>query len=403
MKNHRILIVDDEPDNIRAIRNCFIEADAPYTIYQALNGEFALTVAQAELPDLIVTDWEMPSMDGIELIKRLKENKDTADIPVIMCTGVMTTSENLQMALEAGAVDYIRKPIDKIELIARVQSMLQLADSKKSIREKYLVIEKKNRFITSLMESIPFPIVYYKPDGKIKGANAHFENQFQIESAGYSKINVYNIPLFSINEISKADQQLMLSKSNYTREITCADKVFLFNNNLFYNSTGTPKGIFCILTDITELKNAHQEILEAKKKELASNALRLLQLNEKNSLIKKELEKSLKHSSLEKESSLRAVINQLDNIANEKLYREFDIHFSSVFENFYKTLKDRFPILTPGELKLCAFLRLNLASKEIAAFTFQNPKSIDMARYRLRKKMNLPKDCNLNNYLMRIN
>jgi len=79
----------------------------------------------------------MPVMNGIEFIKALKNNPKTADIPVIMCTGIMTTSENLETALTVGAVDYIRKPIDSIEFVARTKANLHLA-------EKYNEVKKLN-------------------------------------------------------------------------------------------------------------------------------------------------------------------------------------------------------------------------------------------------------------------
>jgi hypothetical protein len=71
------------------------------------------------------------------------------------------------------------------------------------------------------------------------------------------------------------------------------------------------------------------------------------------------------------------------------LWKEFECRFQQVHEQFYKTLTERFPDLTPSERRLCAFLKLNMTTKEISAMTRQNAKSIDVARTRLRKKLNL--------------
>ena len=145
MKNHHILIVDDEPENLKSIVH-FIEASKqPYELYQALNGEAALEIAKAKSPDLVICDWDMPHMDGLELIRNLKAHESTREIPVIMFTGVMTTSEHLEMALVAGAVDYIRKPLDQIELLARVRTVLQLSDSFKKIKEQKQKLLDKNQ------------------------------------------------------------------------------------------------------------------------------------------------------------------------------------------------------------------------------------------------------------------
>jgi len=133
---HKILVVDDNVENAERIVDILSGTDISYIFYMALNGLLACTIAEKKKPDLIITDWEMPVMDGITLIKHLKANENTMDIPVIMCTGVMTKTEDLKTALDAGAVDYIRKPIEKVELISRVHSMLKLSDSIKKIKEQ---------------------------------------------------------------------------------------------------------------------------------------------------------------------------------------------------------------------------------------------------------------------------
>ena len=134
LKSKKILLVDDQPENLQAIVDIFAGQEDSYTIFKAPNGKIALDIIQKILPDIIITDWEMPDMDGIDLLKSLKSNVKTTDIPVIMCTGVMTTSKNLQTALDAGAIDYIRKPIDEIELIARTKANLHLAEKYEEIK-----------------------------------------------------------------------------------------------------------------------------------------------------------------------------------------------------------------------------------------------------------------------------
>ena len=145
MKTHDILVVDDIPGNLRTIIGYLKEMNNNYGYMQAINGEMALKTALKKLPDLIITDWEMPVMNGIQLIKELKKNPKTTEIPIIMASGIMTSSENLQTAMDAGAIDYIKKPIDKIELRARVRSMLKLSDyNKQIIAQNSLLIKQKD-------------------------------------------------------------------------------------------------------------------------------------------------------------------------------------------------------------------------------------------------------------------
>ncbi len=140
--NDKILIIDDNPHIINTIINILAKETPFYQFFQANNGEMAYKIAEKKLPDLIITDWDMPFVNGIELIKKIKENNNTKDIPIIMATAVMQSSKDLKTALEAGASDYIRKPIDQIELIARVQSVIKISAYNKKI------IENKNREIT---------------------------------------------------------------------------------------------------------------------------------------------------------------------------------------------------------------------------------------------------------------
>lgn len=154
MNTKNILLADDNPDNLQTIFEILTKAYPSYKILKANNGKIACKLAESRLPDLIITDWEMPEMDGIETIKYLKQQPSTADIPIIMASGIMTSSQNLETALNAGAVDYIRKPIDKIELIARVNSMLKLSDSYKFIKEQNKQLKQQQEEIRTQNEDL---------------------------------------------------------------------------------------------------------------------------------------------------------------------------------------------------------------------------------------------------------
>ncbi|MCP4217858.1 MAG: response regulator [bacterium] len=154
-ENNTILIVDDEPEALQEIADSFLKMEMPYTIIRAPNGNVALEILKNRAIDLVITDWDMPCMNGIELVKNIRKNDSTKEIPAIMCTGVMTTSENLITAMEAGASDYIRKPVDILELVARTNSMLKLSDSFKEIKEKNRELEKALGEISILRGILP--------------------------------------------------------------------------------------------------------------------------------------------------------------------------------------------------------------------------------------------------------
>jgi adenylate cyclase len=137
-----ILVVDDETDNLEIVSDYLGQADAEYKILQAKNGAIALKIAEKVIPDLVLTDWNMPVMDGLELTKALKKNELLMHIPVVMQTA-NTEDRQLKQAFESGVMDYIKKPISSLELKARVHSALALSQAKKETEALLLNILPK--------------------------------------------------------------------------------------------------------------------------------------------------------------------------------------------------------------------------------------------------------------------
>ncbi|MBH9552668.1 GGDEF domain-containing response regulator [Inhella gelatinilytica] len=144
----QVLVVDDELAHLNALSE-LLQA-AGYEVLRTRQPERALAIAESAGPDLIITDWDMPGLSGVALIQQLKAHPATRDIPVIMCTGKMTSSESLETALGAGAVDYVRKPVDPIELRARVRSMLQLSASHRALLAKEEALTRQNAQLREL-------------------------------------------------------------------------------------------------------------------------------------------------------------------------------------------------------------------------------------------------------------
>ncbi|HEV7352855.1 MAG TPA: PleD family two-component system response regulator [Brevundimonas sp.] len=129
----RILVVDDVPANIR-----LLEAKLTFEYYDVLtapDGPTALEVAARDAPDIILLDVMMPGMDGYEVCRRLKANADTRHIPIIMVTALDGREERIR-GLDAGADDFITKPIDDVILMARVRSLARLKLVTDELRER---------------------------------------------------------------------------------------------------------------------------------------------------------------------------------------------------------------------------------------------------------------------------
>jgi len=122
MSGGYILVVDDEPAICDMIRTCLELAG--FRVKLSANGHLAHQMIVNERPDLVIADWMMPMMSGIELTRRLKRDELTADIPVIMLTARADEDDRIS-GLDSGADDYILKPFSTRELVARIRAVLR--------------------------------------------------------------------------------------------------------------------------------------------------------------------------------------------------------------------------------------------------------------------------------------
>jgi len=286
MEDVRILVVDDMPEHIRVITEILLNDNKKYLIYAATNGKAGVDLAKIKLPHIIIMDWDMPIMNGIEATRTLKAEQTTKDIPIIIASGLHVDSLSLKEAMSFGAIDFVRKPIDRIELIARVHSMLQLVESfQENIRQKEI---------------------------------------------------------------------------NFKQEIAF------------------------------------------KTQELSAHAFSIAKQNEFLIYLVSELKKLLEISNAQSKKQIYNLVENTNNQLNENAWETFEQQFAKVYSDFYHIIRENYPSLSPSERKLCALLKLNLSSKEIANLTFQEPSSVDVARYRLRQKLGLDKDDNLVGFIMNL-
>jgi two-component system sensor histidine kinase/response regulator len=134
-QKNTILVVDDIPENVEVLLN-FLD-QAGFKVLISHDGEMGLETAEYALPDLILLDILMPGWDGFETCQRLKANSKTKNIPVIFMTALSDTMEKVK-AFKVGAADYITKPIQYEEVLARVNAHLQL-------RQQQLYIQNQNQ------------------------------------------------------------------------------------------------------------------------------------------------------------------------------------------------------------------------------------------------------------------
>ncbi|HAS42454.1 MAG TPA: hypothetical protein DCS93_18390 [Microscillaceae bacterium] len=150
MDRNTILIVDDDKEGLKTLNYYFEESPQKYQVLSASNGTTALKVLRKKIPELIITDWDMPEMNGLELIQHIKGNQATAHLPVIIITGINTSPQNLKKAFDIGADDFLTKPLNQIELFARTNATLKMYRAFHTIKKQREVIEdQKNRELNS--------------------------------------------------------------------------------------------------------------------------------------------------------------------------------------------------------------------------------------------------------------
>ena len=137
----RILVVDDHEDNVEVLR-ARLESRG-YDVEGVMGGQEALDAVARRVPDMILLDVMMPQMDGLEVVRRIKGNKDLPFIPVIMQTALDST-DRMVAGLEAGADDYVAKPINFAELEARVKSLLRIKKLQEDLAERERELSEMN-------------------------------------------------------------------------------------------------------------------------------------------------------------------------------------------------------------------------------------------------------------------
>jgi len=156
--NYRVMIIDDIPENLQVLSNILYEENIEISF--ATNGKQALENIPFINPDLILLDISMPDMDGYQVCTILKNDKNTADIPIIFLTARAQTEDKIK-GFQVGAVDYVSKPFNALELVSRVYTHLELKHARDTIKnqnEKLLELNlTKDKFFSIVAHDLKSP------------------------------------------------------------------------------------------------------------------------------------------------------------------------------------------------------------------------------------------------------
>jgi len=140
----KILVIDDLPENVFILKDRLMQEG--YEVITAYNGSEGIEKAYSTLPDLILLDVMMPDISGFEVCKLLVNDEKTKHVPIILVTA-KAGAEDTKEGLEAGAFDYIKKPFNRVELMARVKSALKLSEANRQL----LQIEKRTTYVATII------------------------------------------------------------------------------------------------------------------------------------------------------------------------------------------------------------------------------------------------------------
>ncbi|HED08160.1 MAG TPA: response regulator [Ignavibacteria bacterium] len=199
---HKILIIDDLHENVFILQNRLEKEN--YEIISANDGETGIEKAKKELPDLILLDIMMPGKNGLQVCKELLEEETTKNIPIIMVTAKVA-ADDIKIGLEAGAFDYIKKPFNKTELMARVKTALKYSEARKTALDS----EKRNMFAATVVTAnhkIRQPLTLLNlTSAAIK---RELEKDEISKEVVLKKINFLEIAVKEINEVLKQLQNI---------------------------------------------------------------------------------------------------------------------------------------------------------------------------------------------------
>jgi DNA-binding response OmpR family regulator/DNA-binding CsgD family transcriptional regulator len=270
-----ILIADDDTTGLAAVAG-ILEKDG-YKIFTVNSGKKLLGITGQLIPDLIICDWDMPEMSGLEVLQTLKNSFETSKIPFILMSGIMVSSEHAEAALEKDAFDFVRKPVDETELRARVRAVLRLYDY---LQREEALAEREQQLLK--------------------------------------------------NELERKNKEL----ERLSRSVIKRNRI------------------------LNELKRQIDDILEIEK------------------------------------CDAEEVTVKIEKVFDEKLnsdtdWKVFRLRFEEIFPGFLSRLHSKFKEITANEEKLCAYMRIGLSNKEIAELFSVSLRSVEQARFRLRKKLDI--------------
>lgn len=262
MNTIKILAIDDKMDNLITIKALLNNLEPNYEVLTAENGEKGIEMAASKLPDTILLDIQMPDMDGLEVCRRLRQEKKTAHIPIIFLTAVKTNPKDRIKGLAAGGDLYLTKPIDEAELLASLNAMIRIKKAEDELLRQYKIIISSS---TDMMAFLDIDFTYLA----VNQAYCDAFNKSSDDIVGYKIEEIFGKDFFDSVIKPNVINCLKGDKINY---ITWMDfpafgkRYMEINYYPYIGETGCVEGIVVNGRDVTERKQIEEELQRSEEK-----------------------------------------------------------------------------------------------------------------------------------------
>lgn len=288
-----IVVIDDRVTNRRVLEKLATSIGDNVTVKAFAEPQAALEWSKSNVPDLVVTDFKMPKMDGAEFIRRFRELPPCIDVPVMVVTAYEDQAFRYA-ALESGATDFLLSPVDHHEFRARSRNLLSLREHQKLLNERAISLEHryetdKSQLERALTESherllLVIDAVPAMISATTAGARYAFMNNYQAQLFGVIPDEAVGRTAMELLNNDYAQNSLRLDERAFATgeapplfeeefvTVNNVKRIFLTSKSLVRDSEGQVTNIVTVSFDITERKAAEQQLIEAK--ELAEVANR---------------------------------------------------------------------------------------------------------------------------------